>query len=287
LPARLKRLFRRPDFRAHPVRAVARRIVWRLRWALVRRPWCIRSAAGFRLWIPRSGSGALIYYQGLSEPETARFLARVLQPGMIFLDVGAHFGEYTVMAARWVGSSGRVHAFEPQPSTFALLESNVAANGLENVRLNCCAVADCDGEATFWERTEPASSSLSSGGPRDYAVRRAYRVPVRTLDSYCGQHGLLPDLIKVDVEGAERLVLLGARELCSLPPGQAPLWLLEHSPSACARFGDRLERLAQTLAGFGYSCFALSAAGEPQPMAGLPPAEVPTQNLVASKRRLT
>lgn len=285
MPSRLQRFFRRPDFRAHPLRAVARRIGWRLRWGVSRRPWRVPTAAGFSLWIPKSGSGALIYYQGLSEPETARFLARVLQPGMIFVDVGAHFGEYTVMAARWVGAQGWVHAFEPQPETFALLEKNVAANALRNVVLNACAVADCEGEAVFWERAEPASSSLAGGRPPDASVRRVYRVPVRTLDAYCQERDLIPHVIKADVEGAERLVVLGARELCSLSPERAPLWLLEHSASACARFGDRLERLAQTLAGFGYSCFTLKPDGEPEPMTGPPAPDAPTHNLIAWKRR--
>lgn len=257
-----------------------------MRWGITRRPWRVPTAAGFSLWIPKSGSGALIYYQGLSEPETARFLARLLQPGMVFVDVGAHFGEYTVMAARWVGRQGLVHAFEPQPDTFALLEKNVAASALENVTLNPWAVADLDGEAVFWERAEPASSSLASTRPPDAAVRRVYCVPVCTLDAYCRQRQLTPDVIKVDVEGAERLVLLGARELCSLPPVRAPLWVLEHSVSACARFGDRLERLAQTLAGFGYSCFTLKPDGALEPMTGPPASGAATHNLIASKRRL-
>lgn len=242
------------------------------------------TGAGYPLWIPRSGSGALILYQGCSEPETARFLARILRPGMVFVDVGAHFGEYTVLAARLTGPGGSVHAFEPQPDTFALLERNVTANCAGQATLNRCAVADREGEAVFWERTEPASSSLGGRGEPDPQVRQRYLVPVRTLDAYCGGLDLRPDLIKVDVEGAERLVLLGARRLCSLPPERAPLWLLEYSPVACARFGDRAERLEQTLAEFGYACFGLAPDGTVAPWRA-PAGSGVTQNLVAGKRR--
>jgi len=259
-------------------------MLWRLRWMVRSQPWRVMTAAGFPLWIPKSGSGALILYQGCSEPETARFLARVLRPGMVFVDVGAHFGEYTVLAARLVGARGSVHAFEPQPDTFALLERNVAANCAGQVTLNRCAVADREGEALFWERTEPASSSLAGRGEPDPQVRRRYPVPLRTLDGYCDRLGFRPDLIKADVEGAERLVLLGARRLCSLPPERAPLWLLEYSPSACARLGEQAERIEQTLADFGYACFGLTREGALTPWRA-PAASRLTQNLVAGKRR--
>ena len=55
---------------------------------------------------PKGGAGALIYYQGYSEPETARFLTAFLKPGMTFWDVGAHIGEYSLLAARCVGGAG-------------------------------------------------------------------------------------------------------------------------------------------------------------------------------------
>ncbi len=282
---RLRRLFDRPDFRAHPLRALMRRLEWRRRWLVHRDAWRLVTPLGDRLWIPKSGSGALIYYQGFSEPETARFLQRVLGPGMIFLDVGAHFGEYTLMAARLTGSSGAVHAFEPQPSLFALLEANVRENRAANVTLNRCAVADREGDAVFWERTELASSSLAGTGAPDGSVARAYTVPVCTLDGYCARHAIRPDLVKVDVEGAERAVLLGSAGLCSLSPEQAPIWLLEYSPSAGVRVGEPAARILDTLAAFGYRWFTLTADGMPSEAAG-PLPESATVNLVASKRRL-
>ncbi len=284
LVERLRRLLDRPDFRAHPLRALFRRLQWRRRWLLHRGPWRLVTPLGYPLWIPKSGSGALIYYQGFSEPETARFLQRVLAPGMIFLDVGAHFGEYTVMAARLTAGAGAVHAFEPQPGMFALLETNVSENHVVNVTLNRCAVADREGEAVFWERTEPASSSLAADGPPDGGVVRAYTVPVCTLDGYCARHAITPHVIKVDVEGAECAVLLGARGLCSLPPAGAPIWLLEYSPSAGIRFGERTERLLEILLACEYRWFTLAPDGELSEAAPRLP-EAATVNLVASKRR--
>jgi len=59
---------------------------------------------GLRIRVPHGGAGALIYYQGFSEPQTARFVMRFLRPGMTFIDIGAHVGEYTLLAAQAVGA---------------------------------------------------------------------------------------------------------------------------------------------------------------------------------------
>jgi len=284
--ARLRRLFNRPDFRARPLAALARRFSWRWRWLWNREPWPLPLATGTTILTPRSGSGALVYYQGGSEPETTAFLLRVLQPGMTFLDVGAHFGEHTLTALRCVGASGQVHAFEPEPETFALLERNVSLNSASNTTLNRCAVADRDGEMAFWQRFEPASSSLQPPGAALTAgdVRRVLNVPVCSLDRYCREHACTPDLIKVDVEGAERLVFLGARQLCSLPPEKAPVWIFEYSWSSQVRFGERPQDLFATLEAFGYRCAAIAADGSVVPLRPPIPPDAPTANLIASKR---
>jgi len=286
LALRLERLARRPDFRASPARALARRLLWRLRWALTSRPWRVQTSAGFPLLIARTGSGALIYYQGASEPHALRFLGDFLQQGMIVADAGAHFGEFAVFAALRVGSRGAVHAFEPHAAMFALLERNVASLGLGNIALNCCAVAEADGCAEFWERAEPASSSLACPRAAEPGIRRTRTVPVRSLDSYFQQHSAVPNLIKADVEGAERQVILGARRLCSLAPGQAPVWLLEYSVSACSRAGEAAEAITATLRQFGYRCYRLFEDGSLHAWTPPEPPDLPTVNLVASKLEL-
>ena len=106
----------RSDFREHPIRALSLRAAWKVRWAVTREPWSLRLPTGQRILVLKSGAGALIYYQGFSEPETADFLLRFLGTGMCFLDVGAHIGEYSLLAAPIVGAAGSVHAFEPNPN---------------------------------------------------------------------------------------------------------------------------------------------------------------------------
>ncbi len=228
----------------------------------------------------------MIYYQGLSEPGTAKFLKNHLREAMVVADIGAHFGEFTVLAALRVGRSGAVHAFEPHEEMFRLLERNVAALGLRQVRLNCCAVSDMDGEAIFWERAEAASSSLAASDASGADVRRKRLVRTCRLDSYFEAAGGVPDLIKADVEGAERRVVLGAARLCSLPADRAPVWVLEYSETACRRLGESAAALTEQLEAFGYRCYALAEDGTLGPWSPPGPPGFPTVNLVAAKRSL-
>jgi protein-L-isoaspartate O-methyltransferase len=81
------------------------------------------------------GPSARAYRDGLFEPEVTALLRQELQEGWTVLDAGANTGYYTPTAARAVGATGRVLAFEPEPSNFAYLCRNLARNGLKNVRL--------------------------------------------------------------------------------------------------------------------------------------------------------
>ena len=75
-------------------------------------------------------------------------LARVA-PGDVFFDLGAYVGPFTLLAARLVGPEGRVVAFEPDPRARAVLERNLAANGVANVTVVPCAVGDRHGKVRF------------------------------------------------------------------------------------------------------------------------------------------
>src|SRR2546426_5233280 len=80
---------------------------------------------------------------GLYELKTVRLVCSVLKPGMTFVDVGAHIGWYTMVAARAVGRMGHVYAFEPEPTNFELLQKNVVGNGYHgHVTLTPKAISD-------------------------------------------------------------------------------------------------------------------------------------------------
>ena len=139
------------DVRRHPLRALGRRLLWRLHHAmhpgkpLVLEGWY----RGMRIALPRSGSAAQVFYRGHSNVQIVRVMEERLKPGDIVLDVGAHIGEYSLVAAWWVGPHGQVHAVEPQPRAAEIIRLNAQLNGLPNIKVHQCALAEKLGTASF------------------------------------------------------------------------------------------------------------------------------------------
>lgn len=260
MAASFRQLASRSDFRRNPAKALVKRIGWRLRWLMMSDPIELHMNGGFTIAAPRGAAGALIYYLGNSEPESAAFIGDFLKPGMVFFDVGAHIGEYTLIASRRAGSTGSVHAFEAQPDTFALLQRNCTANSAENTRLNFCAVCDREGDVEFDICSEPSMSSMAAARGMERKLR-TIRVPGITLDLYCQTHNAWPSLLKIDVEGAEFLVLQGARGILQRPPGLAPAIIFESLGYTYERFGHRPAAVVEYLQSFGYKVFRMGEAG--------------------------
>jgi FkbM family methyltransferase len=167
----------------------------------------------------------------------ADHMVRALGPGMTVVDAGAYLGFFTLLAADRVGSRGHVHAFEPHPDSFRALRDNVRANGFDD-RVTLVPMALHDGPAIrrFSLEDNPARSGLG-GGEED---GQSAAVPCTTLDRYLG--GRIPDLVKVDVEGAEVAVLDGmARTLDRSGGGFA--MIIEFNPGALREAGTAPEEL--------------------------------------------
>jgi FkbM family methyltransferase len=149
------------------------------------------------------GGGTAGYVLGISEPLVQDALVRHLEPGGVFYDVGAHAGFMALLAARLVGPAGAVVAFDPIPVNVALFERNVAANRgtlTSEIRALPLALGDRDGRATM-SADSAITAALSDGGDQEVEIAR--------LDSLRGLRP--PDVVKIDVEGAELEVLDGAR----------------------------------------------------------------------------
>lgn len=278
---RLKRFMGRPDFRQNPVQALLKRLWWRIWWSVTDKPYVIPFAENLKIGVSKSGSASLIYYQGFSELDTADFIRRFLRPGMVFLDVGAHIGEYTLLAAQSVGASGEVHGFEPQANLFPILSQNVGMNSLNNVTLNCSAVSNQVGEIEFEVFNEPSVSSIRKHTTVSQNAKLV-RVACTSLNTYWSHQSRKIDLIKVDVEGAEKLVFEGAEELMSLPSSEAPTWLFEYSPDAYACFGYQPSEILKLLKRHDYQVWQYCGDGK---VADFDPALPVTQiiNLIAAK----
>jgi FkbM family methyltransferase len=160
------------------------------------------------------GIASHLMLEGEWEHWVEKVLAQVLKPGMRFVDVGANFGYYTLIAADIVGAAGRVYSFEANPFLFKKLCKSVAVNGADDrVSLFNLAVYDEKSEMDLLFCHE-----FSGGGhvelPKDRpgSLSQVIRVPGTTLDISLA-HVPEVHLMKIDVEGAEPRVLAGAKEL--------------------------------------------------------------------------
>ncbi|QQR89120.1 MAG: FkbM family methyltransferase [Myxococcales bacterium] len=158
-----------------------------------------------------------IHRYGFFESDLSRMVVGYLKPGMVFFDVGAHFGYYTLLASRLVGPQGQVHAFEPTPSTRSVLKRN--ADDKANVSL--CAEAAWDKEGVlqlqdygtrYLAFNTLGASRLPNNIRRKIDVKEI-SVSTVTLDNYAKTSGVVPDLVKIDAENSELQVLAGMKAL--------------------------------------------------------------------------
>ena len=154
----------------------------------------------------QSVSGPIIA-DGFWEPHVETVLRRFLAPGSVFVDIGANVGWHTALASAIVGADGLVYAIEPNPDNARLIAHTIRRNHLSNVRLIPLALAESTGFAAF------RSAIGSNGGflgpeessPIDPNVTIVPTIRFDDLDI------ARVDVIKIDVEGAEPIVLRGAR----------------------------------------------------------------------------
>jgi len=196
---------------------------------------------------------------GCIEPNEFAFMGSFLKPGMVMLDVGANDGFFTVFAARRVGESGRVYAFEPSAREFARLQANLALNRLENVQPVAKAVAEANGtgELRICEYGHEGQNTL---GGFAHAVKQAgtQLVEICSLDAYFQREGLPRlDFMKIDVEGAEYKVLAGARRLLS---EHKPVILMELLDGALRHQGSSAEAVIDLLRGMGFMVYDFAPA---------------------------
>src|SRR3990172_5392705 len=141
---------------------------------------------------------------GSYEAKKQVVISKTLRLGQTFYDIGANVGFYTLLGGRCVGSSGRIVAVEPLPRNVQLLDRHLSINDISNVCVVVKAVSDFIGTARF--STEGHSTSkLSADGQTS--------VEVTTLDALVETMEYPPDIMKVDIEGAEMKLLRGAKKV--------------------------------------------------------------------------
>ena len=168
------------------------------------------------------------------------------------IDVGAHVGLVTLPVASVLGQGGLVVAFEPAAANRRFLERHVALNGFsQRVRVEGMLLGDSEQEAVVFFEVEEATgmSTVASGVLRGEARRTM--LPQTSLDAYCQRAQLVPEVVKIDVEGAEIAVLEGARQVLA---DCRPTVFLSVHPRLIAALGRSTDDLTKLIAEVGYEC---------------------------------
>ncbi len=182
---------------------------------------------------------------GLYELDTCRTLRQLLPAGTALLDVGANLGYFSLLAARWVGPGGRVDSVEPDPLNRQRLQANLVANGFDGkVKVHPVAASDHSGELRLWHPDGAgANHGMASTVVVPQGAAREFTVRCQRLADVVAE---CPDVVKMDVEGAELSALKGMEPWFRRQ--QPPKLVIEHNQVTAAagagyRCGDLLRYL--------------------------------------------
>lgn len=193
-----------------------------------------------------------VCFTGRYEPQDTALMQTLLGPGMTFVDVGANWGYYTLLAASLVGGRGRVISFEPDPRLFPVLMENIKYNGLMQVTALQIAAADKAGRALLAGYDEKdANRGLSRLVDTAKSNEGNFSVEAQTIDAVLDELEVeRVDLLKMDIEGAEELALRGMLE--GLARRRFRRILLELHPSILAERGRTVQDVMGLLSEAGY-----------------------------------
>src|SRR5882762_5614149 len=199
--------------------------------------------------------------------ETAeiKFVERYLKPGMVVMDIGAHHGLYSLLAAKCVGGSGRVCSFEPSPRERKYLKRNLIINHCRNVTVESIALGSGAGRTELFVVEGDKDCCNSLRPPSEQVRSQKVPVEIQALDEYLKNERIdKVDFIKLDVEGGELEVLRGAGQLLRSP--DRPVILAEVEDIRTAAWGYRAEEVIRYLDGLGFRWYGLTEIGGLMPL---------------------
>lgn len=221
---------------------------------------------------------AKLIYGGAFELEEISYLKNVLKAGDTFVDIGTNIGLFTLYASKRVGENGKVISFEPSPKTFSRFNENVELNNLHNVSLNQIGLSDKEGELTLnisgngmdaWETFAPDLNNK---------FQNKTSVPVSALDLRLQSEDKSKiSLVKIDVEGWEKFVLLGGEKFFK---EYSPIVMMEFTEVNTSAAGYEVTQLYDIMNDWGYKWYAIKNGNlVPSPRKS----SYPYENLIAIK----
>lgn len=189
------------------------------------------------------------FARGTYESPIQQVLAQYLKPGDVFYDIGANIGFFSTIAARLVGKSGRVYAFEPVAKNVARVRRNAKLNRFSQIKVFQKAVSQTSGQGNLLLAKHSGGATLATVGmPPD--MTGAVRVDLISIDDWVNQKKVKsPSLIKIDVEGAELEAIAGMLQTIRT---FKPILLYEVDDSQLASFKQKQEELDTYVKELGY-----------------------------------
>ena len=209
---------------------------------------CIEADNGVYLFLKANSSMDLSYLE--NNPTYKDILAHIdkLKEGDVFVDIGANIGYFSFYAAKKVGSRGKVYAFEPSDREYERLLKGIEKNQLTNILTYNLALSDHTGVVKLM--IEPFHTGLNAMASEETnSSKSVVTKPCDTLDHV--MNGAEIELVKLDVEGAEHLVLKGAERL--LTSKKIKKLVVEITPGFLQKFGSSKQELFGLMNAAGYS----------------------------------
>lgn len=189
------------------------------------------------------------YARGDNEVPVQEAVTGNLRAGDVFYDIGANAGFFGLIAARLVGPTGHVYAFEPVPRVAATIRRSARLNGLSNITVIQAAVSDGSGDREMLVGDHPGGAVISGLGAAE-AGSTPLRVRSVSIDDLVGRGEVRPpNFVKIDVEGAETQVLAG---MSGAAARHRPVILCEVDAEQADQAAARLARVEGILAQWGY-----------------------------------
>lgn len=225
------------------VSALKRFVRWQIASRVMDGPIAFPFVEDTKLFARRGSTGATgNWYCGLHEVDDMAFVLHVLRNNDLFVDIGANIGSYSILSSV---TGANVVAVEPIPSTFFNLEQNICLNRLEGIiGSDCIGVSASGGVLRFTSGRDCVNHVLADGEEATDAIE----VTVTTLDQLLGDRK--PAVIKIDVEGHEKSVLMGGGEVLNNPELLA---VIMETNGSGARYGTEDDELIRIMENFGFS----------------------------------
>ena len=184
-----------------------------------------------------------IYYFGTYEKGTLDIIGKILIKGDVFIDVGANIGLMSIYAGIKVGETGKVFAFEPNPNTRKILEENIVLNKIQNIKVEGVALSNETKKSKIYDRWDVNRGGASLIKPENPSEE--YDIEEIPFSDYFNTDQPIK-LVKIDVEGYELEVLMGAQKYISKAK-VPPALIVEFSSLRTNTFGEGTSPLYEYL----------------------------------------